>query len=179
MHPYELSLVSGPDSIGEVIAELSSSELDSRLFAGQRCKLSIDTEISRRPAAPVAAQSLLNPFHVDSLHAFLSLQGSLREILGAQLAADRKQWRNTSAPIDVWGAIRIKSIDLRCRRKPAKALFERMVERVGEAKAREMFPSEGEETKSFFTVSIESRWDSEHLIRAEFRNGAFEAISHS
>lgn len=133
-----------------VEAELSSAGLDELLHPSRCVKVELGTDL-----AP-DGRLVLTSFQLDSLRVYVGLQARIRRALEAKLPPDQENWDPEGESIlgDVWSWLHVVSVDI---------------------DAQPEDPSDS----SSFVISMDCDWDQEHLIRAEFRNGAFVQLDHS
>jgi hypothetical protein len=179
MIPFTIRIEQADDVAGDFRGQLVSPSLDADLFPTGRVPLYVSGSGSSESSELRDGQFILDSFHFESLLDFLQFQPSMRRVLQEKLHADREQWRGKTSKAVVWDSVVIQSLALRSRRQLAGPMYETLTKRMSPEKAAKLIGAEGPETRSFFTVTVEARWDSEHLLRVEFRNGQLEALTHA
>jgi len=182
MSAFSLFFNRGVDVGGLLEGELFSESLNEVLFPDKKVCLVLETASGGKLEGRLElkkGQFYIDSFQLQGLAAFLSLQENLHEILREELAKDRQNWRSSAKKIDGLEGSKIVSLDLRRRLTLSGQKYENFCKIFGPEKGAEYAGCDSDETQSFFTITIDARWDKEHLLRAEFRNGVCEAMGHS
>ncbi|HEV7297923.1 MAG TPA: hypothetical protein VGN72_01055 [Tepidisphaeraceae bacterium] len=178
MDLFELRFVDGPDSDGDVVGMLVSPVLNPLLFPKGRAQLVLSVLPDEPNGKFRQGKFAINSFHWQSLQQFMDLQQKISNVLESELIQDAKRWKAPVEPDELWNLVQVVSLDLRPRNRMATPLYEALRKRMSEEKANKLAGNEGEETQSFFTISVQARWDEEHLLRCQFRNGTLTKTLH-
>lgn len=162
-----------------VEARLTSAALDEAMHPAGHAPAHFEDSAIEDGKLPFT----LDSFHVASVEAYLRSQDYVRSTLEGELTSDQRTWAPDEPAIDeLWTQAKVESVDFRRRMVPTPELLKTWKRKM-RMSAKEIMEALTEwdvpDTRSFFQVTLRCAWDEEHLLRADFRDGAFVSLEHS
>jgi hypothetical protein len=180
--PYELTVTGYDPADSLVEAEVRSPLLDPLLHPEGVVGVKFLTEVT----VESKVRFTLHSFQIDSVVEYLRSQALVRQVLQAELARDRANWRSGKRPTadaddtgDVLKLVKFDHLASHPREVPTEAMLARMKSLMSPEQFETFLAAQDTpQTRTTFSVVLKCPWDREHNAVLHFRDGAFRALAH-